>query len=1297
MPEQSLPAFADCLLSDAATLNQWQKQLHSRLSRALPCDKLQQQCDALQTASRAQVQARRAWAQAIEFPETLPICGKREEIAACIALHPVVVLAGETGSGKTTQLPKICLTLGLGCRGMIGHTQPRRLAARTVANRIAEELQSPLGSRVGYQVRFNEQCQANTQIKLMTDGILLAEIQQDPLLLRYDCLIIDEAHERSLNIDFILGYLKQILPKRPDLKIIITSATIDLERFSRHFDGAPIIEVSGRTFPVDVWYRPLHPEQDLPNGIMEAVEEILHLPKKAGDILVFLSGEREIRDLAKQLRQLAYPGLDVLPLYARLSQSEQNRVFQPTGGRRIVLATNVAETSITVPGIGYVIDPGTARISRYSHKSKLQRLPIEAISQASANQRKGRCGRVSSGICIRLYDETDFNNRPAFTDAEILRTNLAAVILQMLNVGVGDIRKFPFVDPPDSRLISDGFKLLEALKAVTPQGTLTATGKKLARLPIDPRLASMLMEAHRQHALTEVLIICTALSIQDPRERPPEKQQAADEKHRRYWHPDSDFLAYVALWNDLEADRQELTGNQFKKRCEKDFLSYLRIKEWRELHHQLRLACKEAGFKENAEPASYEAVHKSLLVGLLDNIGQKNDEPQDHDYLGARHRKFSIFPGSSQFKKKPKWVLVAQLLETSKVYGHTAAKIEPEWIIASADHLLKHHYYQPFYAHQTGQVLGYDRITLYGLVLNDKQRINYAQIDPVVARDIFIRQALLEGGYARHPKPAIGEFYLHNQKMLAQVQELEAKSRRKDIVVEDQVIYDFYAERLPEQIANRVAFETWRKTAEAKDKTFLFIPQSHLMRHQADAITEAQFPKNLRIDTVDLSLAYHFEPGSANDGVSIQVPINILHTLPQAPLDWLVPGLLKEKCAAILKCLPKHWRKRFVPIPNTLEKIMPRLAPGKKTLLESLTDELQRIVGEKLPADLWNDLQLDAFYHMNIQVLDERNKLIAQSRDLTELKANYRANVQESLQAVSEHLEQTGLTRWSFARLDEETRLKRGALTIRAYPALLDQQNHVDLKMLDNPQEALALSAKGLSRLALLQMNDAVKYLHKLCFKTKSLLLTQVQLGTQAQVVDDLLLASVWQCCFAERPITRDLAAFNEALSARNGLIPTALAYETVLIEAFTQVLALRQQLKAVKNPLPLVETHRQVQQQLDAFFYPGFIFQTPWLQVQQLPRYLKAIASRWEKAQQSPAKDQALHKTCAIFWQRHQDRLAKLGPLAYRLDPQWQEFRWLIEELRVSLFAQQLKTRVPVSEQRLEKAWQALSLQRPS
>jgi ATP-dependent helicase HrpA len=1236
----------------------------------------------------------------LEFPENLPVSARREEIARTILENQVVILAGETGSGKTTQLPKICLEIGRGIYGLIGHTQPRRIAASTVASRIAEELRVPLGTSVGFQVRFTDQTQPGSHIKLMTDGILLAEIQHDPLLLRYDTLIIDEAHERSLNIDFLLGYLSQILPKRPDLKLIVTSATIDVQRFSRHFNNAPILEVSGRTYPVEILYRPWGGElEDQSQAIIEAIEEILTLPHSGhGDILVFLAGERDIRETALAIRKAEFPHLEVLPLYARLSLAEQNRVFQGHKGRRVVLATNVAETSITVPGIGYVIDPGYARVSRYSVRTKVQRLPIEPISQASANQRAGRCGRVSNGVCIRLYAEEDFLQRAEFTDAEILRTNLASVVLQMLYLGIGDIRRFPFVEPPDSKYISDGYRLLEELQAVTAKGQLTPIGKQLASLPLDPRLARMVLEGQKQGALREVLIIVAALTIQDPRERPAEKQQAADEKHRRFWDDNSDFLAYLNLWNYAEQQRQDLSQNQWRKQSAREFLSHLRLREWRELHHQIRLACKPLGLKENQEPATYPALHKALLAGLLGNIGTKNEEPGELQYLGARNRKFSIFPGSSQFKKKPRWLMAAEVLETSKLYAHGVAKVEPEWILELGQHLLKHHYYEPHYNAKSGQVVAYDRITLFGLMLADKKTVNYSHINSVEARTVFIRSALVEAGYGLHPSrqergkknSTKEDFFIYNQRQVADVQDLEAKSRRKDILVDDEVIYRFYEERIPAQVVNFAGFEHWRKEAEKTQPDLLWIPRDLLMQHGAEGITEAQFPATMTIEGMILPLTYHFEPGHADDGVSIGVPASVLHTLPEARLEWLVPGFLRDKCITLIKSLPKQWRKQFVPVPHYVDQIMPRLKPGNQPLLPSLQHELERLLGKPLPKDFWDGVELDPFYRMNIHVLDERGKILDRGRDLHTLRERYRGHVQTTLQKVGENIERDAVTQWDFGVLETSRTLKRGAVQVRAFPALVVEQQTVALRLLDNPLEAEQESVRGVVALLMMQLSTSVKYLQKDLLKNKDMALSIMSLGRRDEVVQDLIRGAVYRACLEGFALPRDADAFAAALSrGKNTLVQFANEYENLLLQILDSVVQIRKKMKTTANQLMLAATFADIKQQLECLIFKGFMSDVPWDWLEQYPRYLKAIMVRLEKAPMDIQKDKSATRQLHLYWEKHSARLHKDGEAAYRQHAAWRHFRWMLEEFRVSLFAQTLKTRAPVSEKRLDKLWE--------
>lgn len=1263
--------------------------------------------------SQATVQRRKTLVpEQIEFPN-LPVCEKREEIAQIIANNQVVVLAGETGSGKTTQIPKICLTIGRGVKGLIGHTQPRRIAANTVANRIAEELKTTLGEKVGYQVRFSDQSNENTLIKVMTDGILLAEIQHDPFLNKYDTLIIDEAHERSLNIDFLLGYLKQLLPKRPDLKLIITSATIDLERFSQHFNNAPIIEVSGRTYPVEVWYRPLYEfegsdesenEPDQYAAIVDAVHEIeLHEKTGSGahggDILIFLSGEREIREAAEALRKAQFAHMEVIPFYARLSLAEQQKVFAPHTGRRIVLATNVAETSITVPGIRYVIDPGFARISRYSYRTKVQRLPIEPVSQASANQRKGRCGRVAEGICIRLYSEEDFNSRPAFTDAEILRTNLAAVILQMLQLRMGDIHKFPFIDAPDHRLISDGFKLLEELHAVNTKNQLTPVGQQLSKLPLDPRLARMLLSAQEQSCVRELLIIASALSVQDPRERPSEKQQAADQMHRRFWAEYSDFLGFVGLWDYFETQRQELSQNQLRKLCKKEFLSYLRLREWRDVHHQLCVAVKDLGIRVNSEPANYESIHKALLTGLLGNLGFNHEE---REYLGARNRKFAIFPGSSLVKKTPKWIMAAELIETSKLFAHTVAKIEPEWITAAAEHLIKRQHFEPHYDSRSGQVMVFEKITLYGLTIVEKKSVSYSHIDPAQCREVFIRAALVEGQYDQHPKRKSlrnknpdTDFFAHQLQLLAELEELESKARRRDIVVDEQVIFDFYNERIPVHVVNLAGFEAWRKKAEQEKPKLLFLTREILMRHGAGDITQAQFPNELEWRGMVFPLSYHFEPNHAFDGVSIHVPMSVLHQVPEQRLEWLVPGMLREKCIGLIKSLPKNLRKHFVPVPDVVDKILATLAPDNKPLSEALTLQLKRLTGVDIPKEAWLETSVDDYYRFNIHVVDDKGKIIASGRDLAPLRDKYRERVQQNIQSAATDIERDGIIAWDFAELPQAIQLPRGGISIRAYPALVDKQTSVALQVLDNPLQALDLTQRGITRLIFLALNQTVKYLQKELLKGQEVALTLAGIGNRDQVADDLIMAAIKQLALADQQqLPRSHAAFEAAVYlVKDKLILQAQELASQLIASLKLLVEIKKQLKQQKNMLMLAFTISDINHQLTQLFYPGLVYKTPAQWLHQYPKYMRGIQQRLEKAALNPQKDKLQLAEVAPHWQRLVDYLAKEGDYRLAQNSELLDYRWWIEELRISLFAQTLKTQVPVSDKRLDKQWEQAML----
>ncbi|MDO3386955.1 ATP-dependent RNA helicase HrpA [Gilvimarinus sp. SDUM040013] len=1289
------------MLRDSFRLQRKAQDIRQREKQGKPIDQMVERWQQEWESSKSLVDKRaQVVPQTIEFPENLPVSGKREEIAQLINDNQVVVLAGETGSGKTTQLPKICLQLGLGVRGMIGHTQPRRIAAQTVAARVAEELGSNIGETVGYQVRFTEQAQDTTLVKVMTDGILLAEIQQDPMLNRYDTLIIDEAHERSLNIDFLLGYLKQLLPKRPDLKLIITSATIDVNRFSSHFNDAPVIEVSGRTYPVDVWYRPMidsdNEDNDSHQAIIDAITEIDQHERKTGkgrggDILVFLSGERDIREAAKRLRHADFRHFEVLPFYARLSLAEQNRVFSSHRGRRIVLATNVAETSITVPGIRYVIDTGVARVSRYSVRTKVQRLPIEPISQASANQRKGRCGRVSDGICVRLYSEEDFLGRPEFTDAEILRTNLAAVILQMLQLKIGDIHRFPFVDAPDSRLINDGFKLLQELHAVDGKQRVTRDGRRLAQLSVDPTLARMLLAASDLGSLDEVMIVVSALSIQDPRERPAEKQQAADQMHRRFWDENSDFVAYVNLWRYYEEQRQELSQNQLRKLSKKEFLSYLRMREWRDIHRQLKLTGQKLGLTFNKEPADYTAVHQAMVTGLLGNIGFHNE---GREYLGARNRKFSIFPGSSQNKKRPKWMVAAQLMETSQLFAHDVAKVEPEWLLEAAKHLVKRNHFEPHYDVKSGQVKAFEKVTLYGLTLVERQRVNYSQINPQECREVFIRSALVEGRYLKrgHKPPA---FFRHNQSLIEELEALEAKSRRRDILAEDEVVFQFYDERIPGEVINRAGFEVWRKQIEQTQADVLKIPRERLMQRAVNDINEAQFPDELEWQGMRFPLSYHFEPGHDDDGVTVNVPVSLLHELPEHRLDWLVPGMLRDKCIDLIKSLPKSLRKHFVPVPDVVDKALSAMSVDNTPLTEALSYQLKRQTLIDVTQGDWHKASIENFFRFNIRVVDDRGKAIAASRDLHDLRARYKEKVQSNIRDAADDMTREGITRWDL-NLPETVELKRKGISIRAYPALVDKSTSASMEVLDNPRQAHYQSLAGVSRLILLECRETVKYLNKELMKGKELGLTVVQLGKRDAVVDDICMAAACQLGLPDGELPRNEEDFNTAVArVKPDLVERTQQLADVLVKSLTRVVAIKKQLKHSKNALAMALAAGDVSHQLDGLFYGKMVFNTPYEWFCEYPRYLEAIQIRLEKVVLNAQKDRIQMAEVEEFEARLAEYIDKHGEYQLHENPLLARYRWSLEELRVSLFAQTLKTRFPVSGKRLNKLWMEITGQK--
>jgi ATP-dependent helicase HrpA len=1264
---------------DCFRLSRQLRDLSQRYKRGLDINSGWQQWHSALLKSQALTHSRRQAIPAFSYPE-LPVSARADEIAELLTKHQVIVVAGETGSGKTTQIPKICLQAGRGVRGLIGHTQPRRIAARTVATRIAEELKVKIGEAVGYQVRFSDHSAPNSLIKLMTDGILLAEIQRDRFLSAYDTIIIDEAHERSLNIDFLLGYLKNLLPQRPDLKIIITSATIDVDKFSKHFNDAPVVEVSGRSFPVDVIYN--HPddlEADRDQMIVDCLQDIHH-NQKAGDVLIFLSGEREIREVNLAIKRAQLPHTEVVPLYARLSLAEQSKIFSPHRGRRIVLSTNVAETSLTVPGIRYVIDTGRARVSRYSFRTKVQRLPIEAISQASANQRAGRCGRIADGVCYRLYSEEDFEGRPAFTDPEIVRTNLAAVILQMLQLRIGDIRNFPFVDPPDSRMISDGFKLLEELQAVTEDGKLSNLGKRLVNIPLDPRFARMLLESAKNGCLAEVMIITTGLSIQDPRERPADKQQAADQSHKKWQEPNSDFVSLLNLWRHFEEQRQQLSGNQYSRYCKRNHVSYLRMREWRDLHHQVHTACRGLKLTANTEPAEQDAIHRSILSGLLGQVGILQDK---WEYLGTRNRKFFIFPGSGLSKKPPKWLMAGSLMETTKQFALTVAKIDSDWLEPLAAHLVKKSYSEPFYNKKSGQVMAKERQTLFGLsIVENKNRV-YGQVAPQEARNVFIQQALVEEGYRGK-----GEFYRRNHKLVAELQALEDRFRRRDLLVEQQAIFDFYDQLVPEGIYNLAAFEKWRKQAEAKTPKLLLIDKEYLLLRGLSQDEQAQFPETISCDGIPYQLRYHFQPGHAEDGVSAVVPLALLHQLPRYFFEWLVPGMLRDKCIALIKSLPKQTRRHFVPVPDHVDVFLRKAKSQDRPLTEVLAEHLRTVSGVVIEPEQWRQESLDNWYQMNFVLEYDRGVTIAMARSLEQLQRDFKQQISQGLEkAADQSTSRQGITEWDFDELPEEVALQHGKISIKAWPALRDCGDSVSLEVMDNPLQAEKVSRQGQLRLALLRGREQVKYLEKNLLRGKDLALKAANVGARQRLIDALISASFQQAVFSGHSVVRDQQQFDQAYEQGiSQVVGLAQSYTESIETLLPRLHDLQKQLRGLG--LPAIYAAEDIRNQLDWLFASETLCTVTDEIISQYPRYINAIQVRVEKLTQQQSKDRQHIAEISDLLTDCRQALIEDQPLSSDLEAALLDYCWLVEEYRVSLFAQQLKTRVPVSLKRLNKRW---------
>lgn len=1227
--------------------------------------------------------------QRLDYPPLLPVSESADEIADLIRRNPVVVVAGDTGSGKTTQLPKICLQAGYGLHGLIGHTQPRRLAAVSVSNRIAEELSTEPGQGVGYQVRFNEKTSEKTFLKLMTDGILLAEIQQDRFLNKYEVIIIDEAHERSLNIDFLLGFLKQLLRQRKDLKVIITSATIDVEKFSRHFDDAPIVSVSGRTYPVETRYAPLSSERDTLteddvqiDGIITSLREIESEDKKqnkiTGDVLVFLSSEREIRETANKLRKANFKNTEVLPLYARLRHSEQLKVFRQHSGRRIILATNVAETSITVPGINYVIDTGFARISRYSLQSKVQRLPIEAVSQASANQRQGRCGRLANGICIRLYSEEDFNSRSLYTDPEIRRTNLASVILRMKHLRLGEIEDFPFLEPPESKAVNEGYKLLIELNALTPMRELTASGTKMAALPVDPKYARMAVLASEESCLREILIIISALSIQDPREVGAENRQIAMQKLSRFTHPESDFLGFVNLWDEYEKERQQSTQGQLKRYCKSNFLSYMRMREWREVHRQLITSCQSMGLRVNRESASYSSIHLSIIGGSLNQIGCAADL---RSFVGSRNRKFTLFPSSVLSKGAHKWIVTGGLIETSQIFASLAAKIEPQWIEQMALHLVKREYFEPHWSKKRQEVMAYEKVILYGLVIAEKSLISFAAIDPAACREIFLQDGLAAGQLNTQEK-----FYSHNLELIRGIEKEEEKLRRPDLIISERQISRFYEENVPADICSTRGLESWLGKDKGKRSTKLFMKREKLLAENKSEFPIHEFPDRTSIHKNQLKIDYLFSPGDVSDGATVEIPISLLNQVQQADIDWAVPGIVNEKCIALIKGLPKSLRKNFIPVNAFVEGVTQQMCRADGDLLDSLIAQVRNSKQIELTANNFSEIELPGHLVSKIKVIGSNGEQLAFGNDLNTIRMelgedqNNTAS-QTSKEAFQHELERSGLKDWDFDGLPEQIELGDELVLLR-YPALIDTHDSIAIELLSDKQQAKEQTTFGLLRLYMLQSVQQRNLLQKKFsrfVKDKALIIPRVC----NNLADDAL-----RCCYLYsfdlnevRP--RSKAEFEDSLQkGKAQLVIVAERLERILIKLFEDYHDVS---RRIANLPKTSDEYLKVDlaTQIDELVYDDFLSETGTTWLREYSRYFEAIKIRLEKIGRLGEKDRLYTEELEAYWRHYQ----VLKNNKIRIDGvELQLFRWMIEELRVSLFAQTLGTKLPVSAKRLDR-----------
>ncbi|MDB5746156.1 MAG: hrpA, partial [Massilia sp.] len=1238
-----------------------------------------------------------------------------------------------------------------GEKGLIGHTQPRRIAASSTAKRIAFEIGTPLGEHVGFKVRFNDTLQPGASIKLMTDGILLAETQTDPLLKAYDTIIIDEAHERSLNIDFLLGYLKQLLPRRPDLKVIITSATIDAERFARHFaqEGkkpVPVIEVSGRLYKVEVRYRPVdrdpvmagggdkpmpkgqnaaqqaREKRDLMDAVVDGVDELCRLGQ--GDVLVFLPGEREIRDCAEALRKHHPPHVEILPLFARLSVEEQDRVFRTTNARRIVLSTNVAETSLTVPGIRYVVDAGLARIKRYSFRNKVEQLQVEPIAQSAANQRAGRCGRVADGVCIRLYEEEDFLQRPKFTEPEILRSSLAAVILRMKSLHLTDVETFPFIEPPQGRAIADGYQLLQEVGAVDDTNELTPLGRKLARLPLDPRVGRMILASLDNDCLSEMLVIAAALSVQDPRDRPMEYQQQADEKHKKFADEKSEFLSFLKIWHWFEdAIAHKKTNRLLQENCRANFLSQVRLREWRDVHSQLLTIVREQGWRLNEAPATYDQLHMALLTGLLGNIGFKAEDEPGAGYLGARGIKFHVWPGSSLTKKPGKWIMAAELVETTRLYARCIAQIQPEWVEKVGAHLLRKSWGEPRWEKKPAQVSALERATLYGIVVYSGRRINHALHNPYEAREIFIRDALVAGDYeTRSP------FYAHNHKLVKEIENLEHKSRRQDVLVDDQLIAAFYDAEIPKDVVNGAGFEKWYKDASRDNPKLLFLNREELMRHEAAGVTTELFPKVMNVTGIEMGLSYHFEPGSLRDGVTLAVPLFALNQIPLERAAWLVPGMLKEKVHLLLKSLPQKLRRHCVPIPDYAARFVDRINAagvfGRGDLIDVLIADVRAETGVNVLTGDFKIETLPAHLFMNFKVIDEHGRQLDMGRNLSTLQAELGGQARQSFQKLAEAApaavaaaqpvaaakgpvsasgvpgkakghapapaaaapaagQHTNLTSWTFGVLPELLEINQGKLTLIGFPALVDKGTHCDLEVFDDPNVAARTHRVGLRRLFALQLKDQLKFAEKNIPGLQQMGMQFMTVGSQEELRDQIIQKAIDIACLQD-PLPSDAVSFNKRKDegkGRIGLLINEIArlVGSILAEFHGMPKRLNGLAQAVAADMTA---------QLQGLVHKRFVADNEYSQLAHFPRYLKAMNIRLEKLRGNPSRDAQL----MAEWQNAASQFQRISRQPGKgNDPRMTEFRWMLEELRVSLFAQELRTPMPVSAKRLQKVWESM------